>query len=168
MQGDGDCGGKFDTDGDSGLSNLGLARLPEVSAKYPHMMPEDRIIWRRFVGNGLYLPDVVWYDVHVGKAVEVASGQPEWMHKFSEYSTRKRIDIVGRKGLDYWVIEAKPRAGIVALGQAVFYSLAFMEEYEHVGEVIPMVVTDVVDEDVRPILDLLGVVVFEVGREEEE
>jgi len=145
------------------LSEQGVR--PIVAAKYPHMMPEDTVIWRRFVENGLYLPDLVWYDVRVGHAVEVASGQPEWMKKFSEYTTRKRIDIVGRKGLDYWIIEAKPRAGVVALGQAVFYSLAFLKEYDHAAAVIPAVITDVCDEDVRPVFDAAGVLVFEVGRE---
>jgi len=147
------------------MVSLGKGVRPVVAPKYPHMMPEDRTIWQRFCGNGLYLPDEVWYDVRVGHAVPVASGQPAWMHKFAEYATRKRIDIVGKSGADYWIIEAKPKAGMVALGQALFYSWAFAKEYDHVGEVIPAVVTDVCDTDVREVFDLAGVVVFEVGRQ---
>lgn len=127
-------------------------------------MPEDHLIWLRFIENGEFLPEEVWYDVRVGRAVDVKDGQPAWMYKFAEYATRKRIDIVWRAGRDLWVVEAKPGAGLVALGQALYYSWAFEREYEHYGEVIPAVITDVVDEDVGPVFDLAGVVVFEVGR----
>jgi len=138
-------------------------RPPEVRGHYPHLMPEDRVIWARFVEHGVFLPELVWYDVRVGKAVEVASGQPAWMRKWAEYATRKRIDMVWSVGLDFWVVEAKPRAGLVALGQALYYAWAFEREYEHRGEVIAAVVTDRVDEDVAPVFELAGVWVFEVG-----
>lgn len=137
-----------------------------VSVRYPHMMPEDIIIWRRFIENGIRLPDEVWYDVRVGEAMEVESGQPEWMKRFAEYSTRKRIDVIGRKGFDWFIIECKPRAGIVALGQAVYYAWAFEREYRPPGRVLAVIVTDVVDPDVRPLFDQAGVVVFEVGSAE--
>ena len=135
----------------------------KMSVRYPHMMSEDVIIWRRFIGNGKWLPDEVWYDVRVGKAVEVESGQPEWMTRFAEYATRKRIDVIGRKGVDWFVIECKPHAGVVALGQAVYYAWAFETEYRPRGRVIATVITDVVDEDVRSVFDAAGIVVFDVG-----
>ncbi len=141
---------------------------PRIMARYPHLAPEDRTIWTRFIENGSYLPNLVWYDVRVGMAVEVPSGQPEWMKRFAEYATRKRIDIVGLRGQDYYIIEAKPFAGVVALGQAIYYSEAFRAEYEHQGLVIPAVITDRVDPDVRPVFEAAGVVVFEVGRDESQ
>lgn len=145
------------------MADLGPSMTPKISVRYPHMMPEDTLIWRKFVENSDGIPDEVWYDVRVGKAVEVPSGQPEWMVKFAEYSTRKRIDIVGRRGLLWMVIEAKPRAGVVALGQAVYYAWAFSQEYNPPGRVIPVIVTDVVDEDVQPVFDRAGVLVYAVG-----
>jgi len=130
------------------------------------MMPEDSIIWTRFLKNADVLIDEVWYDVHVGHAVEVESGQPEWLKRMADYVTRKRIDVVARRGNDYWIIEAKPKAGVVALGQALYYSQAFRAEYKPVGNVIPTVVTDVTDQDVLSVFNLYGVVVLEVGRAE--
>lgn len=127
------------------------------------MMPEDTLIWRKFIENDKYLPEKVWYDVRVGRAVEVPAGQPEWMKRMAEYSTRKRIDMVWLKGLQYWVVEAKPSAGVVALGQVIFYSKAFEKEYAPETPVIGAIVTDKVDQDVEPIFDELGVVVYEVG-----
>lgn len=136
---------------------------PLPAVKYPHMMPEDTIIWTRFLKNADVLIDEVWYDVRVGSAVPVDTGQPEWMKRMAEYVTRKRIDVVARRGRDYWIIEAKPFAGVVALGQALYYANAFKAEYKPAGSVVPAVVTDLVDPDVQSILDRYGVVVFEVG-----
>ena len=141
-----------------------LGHKPMVAAKYPHLAPEDAIIWRRLLGNDDVHFDEVWYDVRVGEAVRVPTGQPEWMQRMSDYSTRKRIDIVARRGWDYWVIEAKPFAGVVALGQAIFYSETFRDEYKIRTPVFAAVITDICDPDVLPIFDRHGVVVFEVGR----
>ena len=138
---------------------------PEVSVKYPHMMPEDTRIWRRCVALKMLPFDQVWYDVRVGQAVPVPNGQPDWMRKMAGYSCRKRIDIVGRQGLDYWVVEAKPGAGVVALGQALVYTMLFDMDYRHAGAVWPLVLTDRVDVDVGPLMGRLGVDVREVGLE---
>lgn len=145
------------------MVSLGHGVRPEVRPRYRHMMPEDTLIWTRFLYGKMYLPDVVWYDVRVGMPLSVPVDRPEWMRRYVDYSTRKRIDVVGRKGLDYWVIECKPNAGCEALGQAIFYSHVFMQEYQPAGEVIPCVVTDRVDHDVRSVFDFCGVVVIEVG-----
>ena len=137
---------------------------PRVQVRYPHMMPEDTIIWTKFLQSRAMLIDEVWYDVRVGSGVPLDSGQPDWLKRMADYTYRKRIDVVARRGRDYWIIEAKPGAGIVALGQALYYANAFKFENRIPGNVIPSVITDVVDPDVAPMFDAYGVVVFEVGR----
>lgn len=136
---------------------------PEVRMKYPHMMPEDSSIWSAYLEAGQFLPDVVWYDVKVGHSIPVAKNEPPWLKKYVDYSTRKRIDVVARKGLDYWIIECKPGAGHAALGQAIHYSRAFMREYEFQGEVVPMILTDVMDPDLKIDFQEIGIVVLETG-----
>lgn len=145
------------------MAKLGPGVKPELKTKYKHMMPEDTIIWRRFISNGMYLPDLVWYDVHVGRGIELLSGQPEWMKRMADYTHKKRIDIVWKMGPVWWVIEAKPFAGCVALGQVLFYAELFESEYVPGQLVERGIVTDNVDPDVRPIFDKAGIVVFEVG-----
>jgi len=136
---------------------------PVVRPTYPHMMPEDTVIWTKFISNPPVKIDEVWYDVRVGAAVPVPTGQPGWMTKFSEYSTRKRIDIVWLSGLNYWVVEAKPHAGLVALGQVLFYAWAFEREHRPEWPVIRGIVTDIADEDLIPVFEQAGIVCFEVG-----
>ena len=127
------------------------------------MMPEDTIIWKRFLKNGKYLPDLVWYDVRVGRGIAIPSGQPEWMKRMADYTYKKRIDMVWKIGSTWWVIEAKPAAGVVALGQVIFYADLFKSEYVPDQQVEMGIVTDFVDLDVKTIFEKWGVVVFEVG-----
>lgn len=146
------------------MVSLGPSEKPVVKSRYLHMMPEDRALWQKFILNGEFLPDEVWYDVRVGRGIPLDTGQPVWMQKFAEYSYKKRIDVVGKIGQDYLVIECKPYAGIVALGQIVFYSLTFLAEFKPRGEVIPMIVTDSADPDCVSILEDLGCLIYEVGK----
>ena len=136
---------------------------PEVRIKYPHMMPEDTAIWTAFLEVGKYIPDKVWYDVKIGQSMRMPKGEPPWMKKYVDYSTRKRIDVVARVGLNYWVIECKPGAGHAALGQVIHYARAFMREYEFQGEVIPVILTDVMDPDLKIDFQEIGIVCLEVG-----
>lgn len=141
---------------------------PRPAVKYRHMMPEDVIVWTKFLKNDDVVFDEVWYDLRVGLGIEVDTAQPEWLKRMADYTHRKRIDVVARRGEDYWIIEAKPFAGVVAFGQALYYAEAFKAEYRPPAAVIPCVVTDICDKDVLPVFDSYGVVVFEVGRSEEE
>jgi len=147
------------------LLNLGLAYAPKIQNRYPHMLQEDIIIWKRFVVVGDYLPDVVWYDVRCGSFVKLNNESPDWMAKMAFRLTRKRIDVVGRVGRDYWIIELKPRATYDCFGQVIFYADQFRKDYAPIGEVVPVIITDFVDQDILPLCNEVGVLVFEVGQE---
>ncbi len=147
------------------MFDLGLAHVPKVQNRYPHMLQEDIIIWRRFVADGNYLPDVVWYDVRVGHGVALGESEPEWMTRMALSLTRKRIDVVGRVGRDYWIIEIKPRATYDAFGQVVFYADQFRKDYNPPGEVFAVILTDLVDPDIVSLCGDVGVWILEVGRD---
>lgn len=145
------------------MLTLGLAYVPKVQNRYPHMLQEDIIIWRRFVENGDYLPDVVWYDVHCGSSMRLENDMADWMTQMSLGISRKRIDVIGRVGRDFWIIEIKPAATYDAFGQVLFYADQFQKDYEPVGQVVPVIVTDLVDPDILSLCNEVGVLVFEVG-----
>lgn len=152
----------------SGLATLGLAEKPVLATRYRHMLREDLAIWRKFIVNGKFLPDKVWYDVRVGNAVTLGDDEPEWMVRMNQQLTRKRIDVVGKVGLDFWVIELKPEAGYDAFGQVVYYAYDFQREYAKGASVVPVIVTDFADPDVLPVCSQAGVLVLEVGDPLEE
>jgi len=127
---------------------------------YPHMMWQDTDVWTRFLEGEGHRISRVWYDVHVGAAVDVSGGGDELVRRVSRGVTRKRIDVVAKVGGGYWVIEVKPFGGMVALGQVLTYSRLFRAEYPDRRPAVPIVVCDRVDVDVQDEFEDAGVGVW--------
>ena len=143
-----------------GKRSLGPGESPEVRLKYVHMLKEDYATWTAFLESGVLKLEEVWYDVHVGVAMEVPSGAPMWMLRVADGVSRKRIDVLGRMGVVYSVIEVKPIANMEAIGQVVTYRRLFGEEFEVPGVVGAVVVCMTVDRDVVESARELDVVVM--------
>jgi len=126
---------------------------------YPHMLGEDTLVWTRFLESGDFELKEVWYDVHVGQPVLSVLGPDSMQQRIADGITRKRIDVVAIVGNIYWIIEVKPVAQHIAIGQVLVYEGLFVKEYEPVLSTWPVIVCDTVDEDVIPECQRLGVVV---------
>ncbi|GAH68473.1 unnamed protein product [marine sediment metagenome] len=124
------------------------------------MMAEDVAVWSRYLANPLRAISEVWYDVHVGKPVDVGEDASDMDRRIAAGITRKRIDVVALVGDVFWVIEVKPRADMVAVGQAVSYPRLFLQEFELRRDVLGVIICDQVDEDIVSICEALGVVVI--------
>lgn len=135
-------------------------------ARYPHMLREDHAIWDRFIEISDFPIERVWYDVHVGPGIALDPHFPVWMHKQALAVGRLRIDVVAQVHGTYWIIELKPDADDQALGQVQCYFYHYCNEFREAGPVIPVIITDFVNQNALPVFDLLGIVVVEVGRVE--
>lgn len=142
------------------MAGLGIGQKADVMPHYPHMMWQDRGVWTKFLESEGHRIQRVWYDVHVGLPVDVGDGSPGWLRRVAGGVTRKRIDVVAKVGGGYWVIEVKPFAGMVALGQVLTYTRLFLAEYSVDGSVVPVVICDAVDPDVMPDFEAASVGVF--------
>ncbi len=139
------------------MSDLPIGQAPIVMPSYPHMMPLDAAIWTVYLKNPLAKMQRVWYDLHVGQMVSPVVSGDDLGQRISAGVTRKRIDVVARVGGGFWVIEVKPFAGYVALGQVVTYLGLFIKEFRPLGQVIPIVVCDQVDPDLVDDFEVSGV-----------
>jgi hypothetical protein len=110
--------------------SLGPGRSPKVQRRYEHMMREDFDTWTTFLQSKEMILNEVWYDVHVGRVMEVPEGLPEYMHVQALAISRKRIDVVGRTENELWIIEVKPYANMQAIGQVLIYEDLFCREFE--------------------------------------
>ena len=138
---------------------LGVSQKPVVMPSYPHMMSQDIAVWSKYLRDPLVPIKEVWYDVHVGKQVAGILPGDIIGGKIAAGITRKRIDVVAHVGGGYWVVEVKPVASMVALGQVLSYQRLFVDEYVLDGEAWPVVVCDSVDEDLLDGFDAAGVAV---------
>ena len=145
------------------MANLGPGQKPLVLPYYPHMLFEDVEVWTRFLQSDRGRILEVWYDVHVGQPVAVPEGSPEYMKLVALGVTRKRIDVVCRVAEAFWVVEVKPYANALALGQVLNYTRLFGVEYPTSVPAKPVVVCDIADDDLRGDFLGRGVTLFETG-----
>ena len=141
------------------MGSIGPGREALVAPAYPHMLGEDTRVWTRFLESGDFTVQKVWYDVHVGKMVQVDGADDSLAARISAGVTRKRIDVVALVDGIYWVIEVKPIAQHFAIGQVLVYEGLFVKEYEPPIETWPVIICDRIDEDVIAECQRLGVVV---------
>ena len=144
------------------MPDLGLGQKPVVMPSYPHMMAQDIEVWSKYLAAPVVEIKRVWYDVHVGGAVEVPGGPESLEGRVAAGITRKRIDVICRVGGGYWVVEVKPLASMLALGQVITYHRRFVSEYRPDGEAFPVVVCENADLDLLDDFGAAGVLVIVV------
>jgi len=142
------------------MAVLGQGQKPIVMVHYPHMLAEDTAAWTRFLKSAVIEIDEVWYDLRVGQSVAIPQGASDMEQRIADGLTRKRIDAVCRVAGGFMVVEVKPYANMVALGQALTYSRLFSQEYEVSGDVLPVIVCDGVDQDLIDEFDEFGILVL--------
>ena len=106
------------------------------------MKPADVHLWEKFIRANPGFFDSCDYDVPVGPA-------PDWMNPDSdEYAQKelplykKKVDVVGWRGDDAFLVEVKPLAGSSALGQLMAYALLFRKDFPDVEILRTMIVTN--------------------------
>ena len=142
------------------MADLGPGQKAIVRPRYPHFLAEDTAVWTKFLETDRDRLKEVWYDVRVGQAVLLPVGASDMERRIAAGLTRKRIDVVCLVEGGYWVVEVKPRASMLAVGQVLSYVRLFAAEYEVTGEVIPVIVCDDYDEDLLDEFDELGILVL--------
>lgn len=141
--------------------SLGTGQRPTIRPHYPHMLTEDNIVWTKFLQVEADRIQQVWYDVRVGAPVALEADASPMERKIAAGLTRKRIDVICLVNGNHWVVEVKPYAGMLALGQVISYARLFALEYLIAGRVIPVIVCDAADEDLLAEFDELGIMVLQ-------
>jgi len=142
------------------LAYLEPGQKPDIMPHYPHLMTEDTAVWTKFLQTDAWRIKEVWYDVRVGLSVPLPLGASLLDKRIADGLTRKRIDVVARVGGGYWVIEIKPYANMLAVGQALTYARLFAAEYTLQGDIVPVIVCDSYDPDLLDEFDEFGVLVL--------
>lgn len=125
--------------------------------KYPHLRPEDVRIWDEFIDSNPKFFEEVEYDVKVGQGREYPEAPEGPIKEDLIYLSKKRIDVVGFKDSEIWVIELKPKAGMSAIGQALSLAELYRDETPPDKVVLPTVITDEEIPDSRDLCYKLGV-----------
>lgn len=106
------------------------------------MMPLDREIWQRFLLRYEDDFDEFDYDVLCGPKLRLEREDLPWLGDMTERLMSLRIDVLGYKEDECWLIEVKPNAGLSALGQLMAYRFYLLEEKYENRELKAVIVTD--------------------------
>lgn len=127
---------------------------------YPHMLAEDTEVWSKYLADPVRSIAELWYDVHVGRPVLLPVGADDIDKRIARGITRKRIDVICRVDSVLWVVEIKPYASMLALGQVLSYTRMFIEEFRPKEDVASVIVCDAVDVDLLDEFEALEVMVI--------
>jgi len=129
-------------------------------AKYPHLSTEDIVIWERFLEKYANAYESFDYDTRVGQGEPpLPSLEPKYQ-AMARALTQKRIDAVGYRGNEIWIFEVKPRSALSALGQIIAYVELYIQTFNPTETIVPCVVCEMVDSDVRPLMANRGIQVI--------
>ena len=115
---------------------------PDKLTKYPHMFPLDIPIWERFIDRFGADFSGFDYDVKVGSGTKPVKGLGPKYARMQAILSKYRIDVVGFRSDSIWVIEVKPEAGTVALGQIDLYTSLYKRDFTPSLNVVGVIVTD--------------------------
>lgn len=126
----------------------------ETRYKYPHLTDGEGAIWQRFVNKYPDWFDEVWYDVEIGTCRDITeTGSEEW-ERHKKYLNQYKIDVVGKKGNQYTIIEIKREATSKALGEIQLYFHCFLRDWKTENAVKTMILTDIEMPEMKEICEL--------------
>jgi len=128
--------------------------------KYPHLGPEDATIWSRFIDKNPGFFESVDYDVKVGAGRDYSALPEDEFSEDLKYLSKKRIDVVGFRPGEIFVIELKPKADLRALGEAVGYASLYREIGPIDKRILPVLITDEKLPDIEALCLKMGVLLF--------
>ena len=115
------------------------------------MKPNDVAVWERFVDKRPDFFESVDYDYHIGEGADFLPTNEDTPDGRENRLYQRKVDVVGYRKNEVWIIEVKPEAGMTALGQVLTYA--------HLAEADPKLNTNqtlaVVCEKVTPEMENL-------------
>lgn len=135
----------------------------ERLAYYPHMGPADVHLWNEFIEKYPTAFETCDYDVLVGQGVNVGDTANDiYAHDFRQL-TQKRIDIVGYRPSEIWIIEVRPYAGASAMGHILGYKRLFQEKHPSETNINMAIITNAEQSDFAPLYKENGITLWTVG-----
>lgn len=125
--------------------------------KYPHLVGSDIPTWDTWIRAHGQLFSGYDYDVHVGAGLEPDRDQPYPLQTMWIGLTQKRIDVVGYRPGEIWLIEVKDRPTTAAVGQALSYQILYQADYNPIHPPIPCIIAGSIEPDIELVLVHFGV-----------
>lgn len=133
---------------------------PRLLGWYPHMAKRDAAIWERYLKHSATSWQGFAYDVALGGLDVTDPDSTEAERLGWKFSTAQRIDVVGDRGTEHWVIEVRSQARVGAIGAVMGYTMLAIREPWTELPLVPCVITDNMSPDVRYVAEQFSVQVI--------
>ena len=130
--------------------------------KYPHLSPQEVMLWHEFLRQTKLKFIKVDYDVHVGPGYVPSWLKDPKLRYMCKRLTQLRIDVVAETRDEIWIFEIKPRAGRSALGQLISYAYWYRHDFKPTKPIRLGVICRDVDYNLIPIFEQRGIAIFKV------
>ena len=134
----------------------------EQRPTFPHMGPEDVLVWRRFIDVNPGKYTTVDYDIKIGTVPAFVSRDEAGIGGNIANLYLRKIDVVGFVDDFVDIIEVKPKANFSTVGQILGYLMHWRSEHGDVAKVYPKIVCGEAPLDVRILAEQSGVEIFVV------
>lgn len=121
----------------------------KLLTSYPHMMPEDVLVWERFIQAKPTAFEKVEYDVKVGRVPDFVKNEPDEAQRAQAPLYQRKIDVVGYSLAIRWIVELKPIATTATVGQVLGYAHLYARDFSPEGETRAMIICGQMDEDTQ-------------------
>jgi len=132
-----------------------------MAAKYPHLLPRERLLWERFLLE--HGGEFQWfdYDIRVGEGVPGPIDETDPFQRMRKALTQKRIDVVGLGPAGVlWLFEVKPHLGVTAMGSLVTYETLYRRTFGYGGPIQLALVGATIDYDLQQEWQARGVQIY--------
>lgn len=103
--------------------------MPAKNRLFPHLLPDDIIIWEAYLEDPLISWDSIDYDVRVGKGRDPGEAIGANIRQMAIDLSQRRIDAVGHGPHSIDIVEITRSAGMTALGQLELYPLLYQQTF---------------------------------------
>lgn len=121
----------------------------EILVKYPHMRPRDIAIWENFITKNPDFFQSVDYDVLVGSGAPFGTTLNNLEGQDFGAIYKLKIDVVGYRAGEIWVIEVGPNKEVGGLAKVAAYDELYRETYKPNLPVYAALLTDRVTPDME-------------------
>ncbi|MBA7569123.1 hypothetical protein ES708_10861 [subsurface metagenome] len=125
--------------------------------KYPHLVGSDVPVWDSWIRTHGHYFSGIDYDIHVGQGLEPDKDQSYQLQQMWVSLTRKRIDVVGYRPGEIWLIEVKDRPTVAVIGQCLSYQILYGIDFSPATPPIPCLVAGSIEADIETVLVYFGI-----------
>lgn len=134
---------------------------PPFPVDYPrvptHMSTLDYSIWERYRRELPAGTHTLYFDVRLGGGRSPGDETDPKYVEFWMRNTQKRADVLAVAPSGIWIIELRDQAQSNAIGRLLLYGKLWLQDAALGGPVKLLLVTNVLDPDVRDLADAMGI-----------